>query len=188
MHFITEGLPLDVEEQWKLTSTRINEWLRNDVLSWNWWVMLIIFILTAVFWWKLVHKVRLNEMALYTAIIIIFIIVMDELGEELSLWYYTTNIIPVFPPITAIDITCMPLVYMLVYQYAKTWKSFIITTVIMSAVFCFVFEPIFVLSGIYKMLTWKSYYGFPIYIFIALASKFAVGKILAISSKQKINS
>ena len=125
-------------------------------------------------------------MVLYTALIVIFIIVMDEIGEELSLWYYTIDLFPLFPPITAINITSMPLVYMLIYQHTKTWKSFLIATTIMAAVFCFIFEPIFVWGGIYKLLSWKSYYGFPLYIFIAVASKFIVGLIRSISSKKKI--
>lgn len=186
MHFITEGLPLDVEEQWKLTCTRFDEWLKGDVLTFIWWVMLVMFIITAVLWWKLADKTRLNELFLYTAFIIIFIIVLDELGEELTLWYYTSNVLPVFPPITAIDISCMPLLYMLIYQRFRKWKSFIIATAIMSVVFCFVFEPIFVWTGIYKMLTWKSYYGLPLYAAIAVASKAAVNLINSISEKKKM--
>ncbi len=186
MHFITEGLPPDVAQQWKLSSDRLDEWLRGEVFTLKWWVLLAMFLLMAVLWWKLANKKRLAELALYTAFIIIFIIVLDELGEELSLWYYTVDLIPWFPPITAVDITCMPLVYMLIYQYCKTWKSFLIATVIMSAVFCFVLEPLFVWVDVYRMLTWKSYYGLPLYVAIAVASKFAVRSINFISAKKKL--
>lgn len=165
----------DVEEQWRLTLARFDEWLQGDVLRFRWWILLALFALTAYLWWKKVDKTRLNEIMLFTALVIIFIIVLDELGEELSLWYYTTDMFPLFPPITAIDITCMPVVYSFVYQLAGTWKSFIIATVVMALVFCFVFEPIFVWAGVYKMLLWKSYYGFPIYVFIAVFSKFIAG-------------
>ncbi len=186
MHFITEGLPPGVEEQWKLSSDRLDEWLQNEVFSFKWWVLLVLFILMAVLWWKLADKTRLSELFLYTAFIVIYIIVLDELGEELSLWYYTVDLIPWFPPITAVDISCMPLVYMLIYQRFKTWKSFIIATVIMSVVFCFIFEPIFDWVGIYKMLTWKSYYGLPLYFLIAVASKAAVSLVNSISEKKKM--
>lgn len=185
MHFITQGLPPDVEQQWKLSSDRLDEWLQGELFTLKWWLLLAMFILMAVLWWKLADKTRLSELVLYTAFIIIFIIVLDELGEELSLWYYTVDLIPWFPPITAVDITCMPLVYMLIYQYCKTWKSFIIATVIMSVIFCFVLEPVFIWAGVYRLLTWKSYYGLPLYAAIAFISKFAINKINAVSSKRK---
>lgn len=175
-----------IEEQWKLTTARVDEWVQNDLLKLNWWILLALFVLTAYLWWKTVDKTRLNEMVLYTALIVLFIIVLDELGEELSLWYYTTDVIPLFPPLTAMDITSMPIVYMLVYQYFRTWKRFIIVTVAMAGVFCFVFEPIFVWSGVYKLLIWQSYYGFPIYIFIAAASKFIVQRICSVSYERQI--
>lgn len=184
MHFKTTGLPPDVEEQWRLTVTRFGEWVQDELFSPNWWLLLFLFSLTIYLWWKKVDKTRLSEMVLYTSLIIIFVIILDELGDELSLWYYTVDIFPLFPPITAINISCLPLIYMLIYQYAKTWKSFIIATTVMALFFCFVFEPVFIWIGIYKLLTWKSFYGFPIYIFIALASKAALSVIKNSSSKR----
>jgi hypothetical protein len=170
-----------VEEQWKLTCARLNEWLQDEVFSIKWWIMLALFLITAFVWWKTVNKSRLAEMMLFTLVIMIFIIALDELGEELSLWYYTIDLVFLFPPITAIDITSMPLIYMLLYQRFTSWKSFLIATTVMATVFCFVFEPIFVWGGVYKMLIWKSYYGFPIYILIAVMSKFTVNRITAAS-------
>ncbi len=176
------GLAQAVLDQWQLTLTRIDEW-KNGLFNLNWWVLLVLFLINLFLWFKLADKRRLSEMAIYTALIIIWVIVMDELGEEASLWYYTADIIPLFPPITAIDITCLPLLYMLIYQYTKRWPGFLIATAVMSVVFCFVFEPIFVWSGIYKMLAWKSWYGLPIYFFIGIASRFIMRRIMAVSKK-----
>jgi hypothetical protein len=177
----------EIEEQWNLTLARFYEWLHDDLFHFMWWVLLVLVIATTYLWWKKVNKSRLSEIALYTFLIIIFIIVLDELGEELSLWYYTVDLICFFPPITAVDISSMPLIYMLIYQRFGSWKSFVVASIVMSAVFCFVFEPIFVWVGVYKMISWKSYYGFPIYIFIAIASKFIVNLICGISSKRKLH-
>lgn len=171
--------------QWGLTSARIAEWLQSEVLHYKWWILLALFCVTVFLLWKKAGKARLVELTIYTAIVVIFIIVLDELGEELTLWYYPVDIIPLFPPISAVDITCMPLVYMVIYQRFGTWGKFLIATLIMSTVFCFVFEPIFVWSGIYTMLTWKSYYGFPIYFAIAVVSKWVVNVIYAAKEKRR---
>ena len=180
------NIPLYAQVQWKLTTTRFEEWFESDLFTFNWWMMLALFIICTYLWWKLTDKSRLKEIVLYAGLVIIMIIILDELGEELSLWVYTTDIFPIFPPITAIDISCMPMIYSLIYQCFRTWKSFIIATIVMATVFCLVFEPIFVWSGIYIMLKWESYYGFPIYISIALISKAVVNKAYYVS-KESLN-
>jgi uncharacterized membrane protein YagU involved in acid resistance len=171
--------------QWKLTTTRFKEWVSDDVFRLKWWGLLAIFILSILVWWKLVDKSRLTELILFAGIVTIIILALDELGEELTLWDYPVEIFPLFPPIASIDLASLPLVYSLIYQYFKTWKSYTIASIIMSILSCFVLEPLFVLSGIYQMITWKSYYGLPLYFAIAIFAKIVLIKILAINSKQK---
>lgn len=177
MQLIIVNIPQDVEVQWQLTVARFDEWIKNGVFSFTWWSLLGLFIICVYAWWKLIDKSRLTEIILYAGLITIAILLLDELGEELTLWDYPTDLFPLFPPITAINISCMPSVYSYIYQCFRTWKSFTIATIIMSTIFCFVFEPIFVWAGVYQMLKWKSYYGFPIYVFIAIIVKSVVSKI-----------
>lgn len=174
--------------QWKLTTTRFEEWISNDVFRFRWWVLLAVFILSILIWWKLADKSRLTELILFAGIVTIIILALDELGEELALWDYPVEILPLFPPIASIDLASLPLVYSLMYQHFKTWKSYTIASIIMSILSCLVLEPLFVLSGIYQMITWKSYYGLPLYFTIAICAKIALAKISAIDSKQKSKS
>jgi hypothetical protein len=117
--------------------------------------------------------------------VIFFIIVLDELGDELTLWYYTVDIIFLFPPITAVDITSLPLLYMLMYQRFQSWKSFAAASAVMSVVSCFILEQVFVWAGIYRMITWRSYYGLPFYFAIAILSKFIVGIVFNYKPRQE---
>lgn len=167
----------DVELQWKLTCARFDEWIKTDLFTIKWWFMIFLFAATSFYWWKSVDKSRLNEIIFYTAIIIIFILILDELGLELTLWDYTSDLFPLFPPISAINLSCIPMVYSLIYQYFMTWKSFITSTVVMAVIFCFICEPFFVWIGVYQMLYWRSYYGFPIYILLAVLGKIIVIKV-----------
>lgn len=173
-----------LQDQWELTNTRIAEWLQSELFDYKWWILLALFCFTSFIMWKKADKSRITELTIYTAIIVIFVIVLDELGEELSLWFYTVDIIPLFPPITAIDISCLPLIYLIIYQRYGTWGKFLTATLIMSVVFCFVLEPVFVFGDIYTMLTWKSYYGLPIYFAIAVAGKALVHLIYSVNEKR----
>ncbi len=187
MNLILLSVSPSVEVQKKLFRVRYEEWLSNDVFHFRWFTLLALFMVCIYFWWKLVDKSRLKEILLYISIITIVILLLDELGEELTLWDYKTDLFPLFPPITAIDLACMPSVYSLIYQLFSKWRSFIIATLIMSGVFCFVFEPIFIWLDVYQLLIWKFYYGFPIYTGMALAAKAIVSKIYIISQNAKSN-
>ncbi len=183
MQVIVLELHEAAEVQWRLTCVRFDEWLRNDLFRARWWLLLLLYIVCAYVWWKTVDKARLKEIVLYTALIIIIILSLDELGEELTLWDYPVDIFPLFPPISAIDFACMPLIYSLIYQHFRTWKSFTIVTFAMAVIFCFICEPIFVLLGIYQPLTWKYWYGLPIYFSMALGIKAAVILFYRIAEK-----
>lgn len=170
-----------IKLQWQLSLTRIERWVNNDVFRFNWWLLLAMFLFSVTVWWKTVKKPRLREISMYVLFIIILTLVLDEIGEEFTLWDYPYDLFPLFPPLSAIDLACLPFIYSLIYQRFGTWKSFIIATVIMSGIFCFILEPIFVRIGIYQMLTWKSYYGFPIYALMGIVSKAAVKRVCMIS-------
>lgn len=179
------SIPPDVEIQRKLTSTRIDEWIRDDIFRFRWWFLIALFIVAVVLWWKMVDKTRLLEISLYASLTTIIALGLDEIGDEFCLWYYPTDIIPVFPPLTSVDLACLPFIYSITYQHFKTWKSFLFATLVMSAIFCFILEPILVWGGFYQPLKWKYYYGFPIYTIIALCIRLAVVKSISIVKKSK---
>ena len=173
----------DAAVQWQLTSVRFDEWFKGDLFRLRWWALLFIFLFCSFAWWKLIDKSKFNEIMIYASLVSIMILVLDELGEEMTLWYYPTDIFPLFPPMQAINLVCLPFVYSMMFQYFKTWKSFIIASIIMSVISCFVLEPLFVWGGIYQTISWKSYYGLPLYFFIAISARAAVLKILSIERR-----
>lgn len=175
------GTSAAVELQILLTDMRIDQWLQENIFHFRWWFLLGLFALSAFLWWKLVDRKRLPEIVLYMGLTTIITLVLDEYGEELCLWDYPTDIIPIFPPLTAINLASLPIIYSLVYQYFRTWKSFFRAIVIMAAIFCFVFEPILVWGDLYQLLKWRYYYGFPIYIAMGLIIRWIVVKLYSIA-------
>ncbi len=179
------GFPPEAQLQWDLTLARFREWLQGDVFTLHWQLIVALFLLTTWLWWKKVDRSRLAEMVLYSAVVIIFVIVLDQLGEELTLWYYPVAVLPLFPPAEAVNVSCLPLVYMLIYQHTKHWKTFILATLVMSILFCFVCEPIFVLGGAYVPLKWEYWYGLPVYFLIGLAARLIIRRIYRHPSEKR---
>ena len=104
----------------------------------------------------------------------------DQVGYEFGLWYYPVDLIPIFPPATAIDYIMLPIIYTLIYQYFQRWKSFLIATFIMAAIFTTILEPALVHLGLYVPIKWNFHYGFPIYIVIGIVVKLITEKIATI--------
>ncbi|HWR56117.1 MAG TPA: CBO0543 family protein [Negativicutes bacterium] len=177
------GMSTALELQKLLTDLRIDLWLQEDVFHFRWWFLLGLFFLSASVWCKVVDKSRLPKMVLFLVLTTIITLILDEFGEELTLWDYPTDILPVFPPLTAVDLASLPIIYSLIYQYFGTWKSFSLAAIIMAAVFSFILEPVLVWGGFYQLLKWKYYYGFPIYFAMALFIRWLVVMIYAAAEK-----
>lgn len=177
--------PSEIELQKMLTHLRITSWIEEDLFHIRWWFLLFVFFFFILIWWKMVDKARLQEISLYLLTTTIICLGLDEYGEELTLWYYPVDILPIFPPLTAVDLASLPIIYSLIYQRYKPWKQFILATIIMAAIFAFILEPALVFGEFYTLHKWKYYYSFPIYIVMALGIKWIVEKINLITERSK---
>ena len=177
--------PPDVGIQKQLTAIHIDEWLREDVFQIRWWILLVLLAVSVYLWWRAADKARLPEIVLYVALAIIVVMAKVEYGEELTLWDYPTDIIPIFPPLSSINLIGLPLIYSLVYQRFKTKKSFICVTLIVTAIICFVIEPLLALGGLYQLLHWKYCFNYPLYAAMAIIVRAAVIKISTITEKYR---
>ncbi|QDR83462.1 CBO0543 family protein [Sporomusa termitida] len=167
----------------QLTRARIENFLGQYIGTWRWWVLIILLIVPWFIWYKLVDKKRILEVTLFGVIIMIFTITLDEIGFVLSLWSYPVEVIPILPRLTSIDYTMLPIIFMLVYQYFSTWKSFLRALVVLSTVFSFVAEPIVVYFGFYILIKWLYWYSFPIYIVMGVLSRWIVKTLIDIERK-----
>jgi hypothetical protein len=183
MLFTAAGMSADIALQQLLTALRFDAWLHEDVFQPKWWFLVGLFTFFTFVWCKRVNKKRLTEIVLCAGLTGIAVLILDEFGEELTLWDYPTDVMPLFPPLTAINLACLPMIYSLVYQHFGTWRRYLWASIVMSAVFAFVFEPVLSWAGFYQLLKWKYYYGFPIYIALALLIRWTVIRIYAIARK-----
>lgn len=124
------------------TQMRIQKWLNMDLFSPQWWLLVAVLIIPWFIWWKYVDKKRLTEILLFGLSTIIVTSYLDALLTELTFWSYKYKIVPLWPRLIPVDFTALPVIYMFIYQYFKDWKTFIIASLIMAAVFAFIGEPL----------------------------------------------
>lgn len=170
-------IPKDVDIQKQLTEMHIKEWLQSDVFRTRWWILIAAIIVIWIIWWIKLDKSRFMEIGLFVVLSIILFMGVHEYGEELTLWDYPTDIIPVFPPLSSINLVCLPLIYSLVYQHFSQKKGFLLADLVTSAAICFIFEPLLAWAKFYQLLHWNYFFNFLIYIMITLFVRTVVVKI-----------
>ncbi|HEY5560312.1 MAG TPA: CBO0543 family protein [Clostridiaceae bacterium] len=158
----------------------LKHWLGTNVFSLVWWFMVISFLIAWFVWWKLVNKSRFAEIVTYGLLVAMVSIILDIIGTSNVIWGYPNMLVPLAPPMFYADMCSMPVIYMLIYQYFRSWKSFIIAMTITAFIIAFIGEPIAVRLDIYELNSWKYLYSFPLYILIAIMLKWINNKIYSI--------
>jgi hypothetical protein len=161
-----------------LTDMRIENFIHEDFLSPQWWFLLSLLIIPWIIWWIMVDKSRIKQIWLYGALMSILIIYLDDIGSELNLWNYPIKLINIVPRLNPIDISVLPVMQMLIYQFFPKWKTFIIANIIISLFNSYIAEPFFVKLNIYELTNWKHSYSVPIYILKAIVIKYLLEKVL----------
>lgn len=179
------AIPQSVELQKKLTDLHIEQWLADDFLKIRWWVLLGLLIAMGIAWLLLLDKAKVKEACLFLVLAIIVIMGIDEYGEELVLWDYPTDLIPIFPPLTSANLMSVPLAYSIAFQRFPDLKRYAIAVVILTAIICFLWEPVLVWGGLYELVNWHHAFNFFVYLIAAFSVRFMANKILQIEHKAR---
>ncbi|MBI0580119.1 hypothetical protein IEC97_22445 [Neobacillus cucumis] len=163
--------------EYKLAEMKNEYWLHHDLFTFQWWLLLIIFILPWILWWRYVDKNRLKDILLFGSLLMLLVGLLDDIGLNAQLWSYPYKLLQVIPRLVAIDHGILIVAHMTVYQFFTKWKSFIIVNLVMATIFTFIFEPLTVWLNIYKLDNWKYIYSFPLYIAKAVFVKWLVQRI-----------
>lgn len=163
--------------EYKLEEMKEEYWIHHDLFSFQWWLLLVIFILPWIAWWRYADKGRLKEIILFGSLLMLLIGLMDDIGVNLHLWSYPYKLFQIIPRLVSVDYGLLIVAHMTIYQLFKSWRSFLIANLIMAAIFTFICEPLTVWIGIYRLDNWIYIYSFPIYVVKAVFVKWLVQTI-----------
>lgn len=178
------GYEMIREAQLELHKNTLAYWLENDFLSLNWWFLLIACFVFIIGWLIIVDKSRLMEISVYGLLIGFSAGMMDTIGFSLGFWGYPTKLVPVNPPLFPVDFIYLPVIYMLILQFFRKWKSFVIANIIAAFLYAWVGEPIYRWLDIYIIYSWKMSYSIPIYIAMSLFFKWLTERFIVVQRIQ----
>lgn len=156
-------------------------WVDEMVLTWQWWLLMVIFIVPWIVWWRFVDRKRIFEILTYGFMVTMLAMSFDAIGVECDLWEYHYQLIPLLDVLIVFDISVVTVTYMLVYQSLQSWGWFIIAHIGIAGVFAFIAEPTLVHLGYYQLIKWKFFYSFPIYFSIAVFLRWINGLLKKLS-------
>lgn len=156
----------------------LNHWLEKEFLTPQWWFLLILVIIVLALWWKLVDKTRFETIFIYGLLWGIVATTHNTyLGLIFVCWIYPINLSPSATLLNPINYFVLPVIFMLIFQYFSTWKSFFIATVVFSVFAAFVLEPLFKYFHIYRPINWSYFYSFILYNVIAISLRWLTLKV-----------
>ncbi len=182
---VSNEIPQSVLFQQKLTDLHIEQWLAEEVFHARWWILIGLLIVMWLAWFLLLDKAKAKEACLFLVLAFIVVLGIDEYGEELVLWEYPTDIIPIFPPLTSANLISVPLTCSIVFQRFPDLKRYAIAVLILTATISFVFEPLLAWGGLYQLVNWRYVYSFFVYLAAAFAVRFIAKKFLQIEDKAR---
>lgn len=167
---------LDIQRH--LHELQYEHWLRYELFTWQWWMLLGMLTLPWFLWWRFADKTRTAIILSYGLYLVLVVTAMDWIGAVLQWWIYPIKLTPILPFTIPLDWGMVPVTHMLIYQYFPRWKSFLVAETIVAALGAFVAESLGEWAGIYLALHWYHHWSFPVYIMKAVIGKWLIERIV----------
>ena len=157
-------------------------WLTQVIFSWHWWLDVALAVLPWVLWF-IVRRREIQRRLLFAGLVTALLATyLDIIGMSQGWWTYYTWVVPLMPEYLPWDLSVMPVMAMLFYQYKPNLSPWI-KAAVFGVIGAFVSEPLFEWIGIYKRITWEYWYSLPIYVAVFMLGYAAFGHRSAFSVK-----
>ena len=160
----------------------LKHYAEKELFSVSWWIAVALLVIPLLIWWKMVDRKRLKEIVIFGFTCNMIASFLDVLLSDYVMWEYPVRVIPQLSLFMPVDYVIVPVVGMLLYQRFPKWGPFLLAITIASAVMSFICEPLAVAINMYRLVTWRYVYSFPIYIAIYAAIKFFTEKVVRLEA------
>ena len=123
---LVEAIDKIVELRKQIYQIQFDQWTKETLFSVEWWIILATAIAFWVIWWILLDKKRFNEIALAGFVAAVMNFILNTTGVEMTLWAYPKQIFGLVRTWSVFELSFITVSYMLVYQYFKDWKKYMI--------------------------------------------------------------
>ncbi|MBT2692796.1 hypothetical protein [Bacillus sp. ISL-55] len=165
-----------IVEMGKEGQKALNEYWWDYALynSFEYWLMVLFLVAPLVFLFIKINKNKLFQILFYGYSIHVSFGYEDLFGRNMGYWNYPIPVIPVLPGIS-LDSSLIPIIFIFVYQSSMTSnKKYYLYATITSVILSFVFKPMLVGLGLFRMYGSINYF----HLFISYVSVFIFAKVM----------
>jgi hypothetical protein len=158
----------------------IDYWQRYSFGTWQFWVNVAMLILPLVMLYFLIDRKKALLLGFFGFSVHILFTYIDSFGASFGLWNYPFKALPLLPVSFALDVSLVPVSFMLLYQWTlNNNKNYYVYFIGLSVVFAFIFKPIMTSLGLFQLNRWAHYYHlFLGYMIISVLSKWITNLFL----------
>jgi hypothetical protein len=162
----------------QLNQANSERWHHYGLPTFRFWLLLAFLLLPWLLWSRLVDRSRLLELLLTGMLISLWTILLDMAGYFLDFWFYPVEMIPMVPGAWPFDLAMIPVAYMLLQQYARSWRSYLAALCVMALVYAFIGEPMCIRLGLVIYYKWTYVYSVAVYLVFGISVRALVEKLM----------
>lgn len=139
----------------------------------EYWILASILVVPLLYLFIKIDKNKIFQIGFYGLCFHVVLAYGDIYGMNAGYWHYPIQLVPSLPSLS-IDASIFPVAYMLIYQWTLNQnKKYYLYTMLASGGFAFVFKPLLVALGLFKLYAWVNYFYLCFgYFLIAIVAKF----------------
>ncbi|AIE61751.1 CBO0543 family protein [Bacillus methanolicus] len=175
--------------QFEQTNAWLDYWKQYSSFEhWQFWVNLGILVIPLIVLYIFLDKRKALLLGFYGFNVHVWINYIDAFGVSNGLWFYPYKIFPFFQTGMVIDVSLIPVAYMLVYQWTLNHKrNYYLYIFGLCLVFAFVIKPAIAALGLLQLGKGTNYYFHILsaYVITALISKLITNIFIYFEEKSK---
>jgi hypothetical protein len=168
---VVELIDANTEQAEAAIREKIHIWAEHVVFSDLWWMGVGLTIIPWIIWFMVRPKQSTDRLLYIGLMAAIFSTVFDVLGDQIALWHYRFNVIPILPTYIPWDLTLMPVSVMLALQFKPNANPYMKAS-IFAVLTSYVAEPFFNWLGVYQPKIWRYSYSLPIQFLVYIAAHY----------------
>jgi hypothetical protein len=145
----------------------------SDFGNWQFWVLAALLVFPLIVLFFAIDKRKALLLGFYGYSVHVFFTYVDAIGANMIKWFYPYKIFPILASSVSLDVSLVPVTYMLVYQFTLNRdKNYYLFLLLLSAFFAFIFKPLLVTIGLFEMDSGTNYFSLFIgYVVVGLIAK-----------------
>jgi hypothetical protein len=176
-------------ESEELTFSWIDYWLKYSNLdTWQFWINILFLIIPLIVLFFYIDRKKIFHIGFFGLNLHIWFTYIDTFGAKLGFWSYPYQTIPLVTANFGLDVSFMPVLYMLIYQYTVNQnKNYYLYTILAAFFFTYTLKPIFVALNLLQLHKGIGYFHLALVLIpVLLLSKWITNLFLYLEENQKV--